>query len=151
MSRINGIPSSFRDRKTILLNDELDTVDLSLVHITNAPSITSPFVAPLITGPGRLRHFSCDTVTTVTGDGITRTTFYDTSGSPSGTEPVLYSFLSFSSQTASSTSSFQDHEISFPGNGLYYTNGVGVICQRVSGIPNITAVDAKIYYQPLLS
>lgn len=151
MSRVYNVPSSFRDRKTILLNDQLDTLNLSLVHFTMPPPLATPFVGSFISGAGRLRFFTCDTVTECNNDGITRTTLYDSSGNPSGTEPVLYSFLSFSSQISNSTASFQNHEIYFPGNGLYYKNGVGIISQRVLGLPDIIGVDMKIYYQTLVS
>lgn len=146
MSRINGTNCFWTGRPTSLAEKYADTTDLEVLYVDTAPSIITPFAGSLITTPGRVRQFDCDMVIEAPADGFVRTTFYDTSGTPVGIEPVLWSILSFSSKSAGSTVGFQTHNLSFPGNGLYFKNGIGVICQRISGAPVIQAVASMIYY-----
>lgn len=119
--------------------------------ITTAPDISSGSSAiGLITGAGVLRKFVCDMAVEDSGVGVTnsavRSTFYDVSGSPTGTEPILFSILSGATFPSSGTSVVGETQHDLDFRGITFENGIGVICEQVINTPLVTAVSATIFY-----
>lgn len=138
-----------------LANQDINTNDMEVLHITTPPSfpgipIPTIVATNVIVGPGRLRLFEGGEVLTDDAEGVVRTTFYDTSGVPTGTEPVIVSFLSFCEKASgNSVRDFQQHTFSFPGKGVVFKNGIGYIAEQIDGTPQFVAVDGCLYYEML--
>ena len=115
----------------------IKTEDLQTFEIRDPPVLD--YSANVLIGKGRLRKFTCDVILDT---GIARTRFFDTSGSPDGTEPLLFGFLS----EAQGNDKRNNHNFDFPGEGLHFQNGVGVLCEVVDGTPTIDGVEAVGYY-----
>jgi len=108
------------------------------------------FSGNIIPEPGNLKLFLCETYTTEpTQPGSIQTTFYDTSGVPAGTEPVLFSVLNNATDAkpGGDYAGTNTHEIVFPNGGLRFENGIGVICLSVVGAPQIDNMSASFYYE----
>lgn len=148
MSRINGCSSDWSGTMSTLASANVSTSDLQVFHLTDPPTITSPYAAVLIPHPGRLRKFACDLIISDSQDGAIRTTFYDTDQVPTGSEPVLYSMISYTEKVGAQETAIQTHDPVFPGEGIQFKRGIGVICQRILNSPTIVHVDAVFYYHP---
>ena len=146
MSRVN----SKTDEELRLMNKDINTQDMIVLHITTTPSFPGIFATNLIVGPGRLRMFEGGEVLNDPNEGIVRTTFYDTAGVPTGSEPVLFSFLSFCEKSSgNATRDFQQHTFNFPGAGARFKEGIGYIADQMDGNPQFIAVDGCLYYNRL--
>lgn len=145
MSRIYAKGTNDEHETAVNIRKYVKTDQLQVVEISGAP--TPDFSLNLLVGSGIARQFDCDVMLDTT-DGYTRTRFYDTSGAPNGTEPLLWGFLSSGRKVGSSTLSFDRHSLTFPGEGLHFEHGVGILCQVVTGTATIDGVEAILYYQP---
>jgi hypothetical protein len=150
MSKVNGYSTDWKGRTTVLTKEDIDTEDLLCIHITDTPVFSdASFATNVIDQPGRLRYFEGSAVINAPADGIIRTTFYDTSGVPTETDTVLFSFLSFSEKVSGSTRGYQAYNFMFPGKGLIVKNGIGFKTQQLDGSPTFVAVDGVLYFHQL--
>lgn len=131
------------------IQDERDTLkdkSLTLFNLSTG-SISPPSSQSLFTGQGRLKVFNCDIILTGPSQvSAVRTVFYDTSGVPTGTEPVLFSIISFAQKQSSVTEGFSQHSYNFPERGVVFENGIGLSCSVLYGTPTIAFVDANFGY-----
>lgn len=129
------------------VNTQLET-DSTLSNFNfSANSVTLPSSQNLFTGSGRLLVFNCDIILTGPSSvSATRTTFYDTSGTPTGSEPVLFSIISFAQKVTGVTEGYSQHAYTFPSLGLVFNEGVGIQCEVIVGTPSILQVEAMFGY-----
>jgi hypothetical protein len=117
------------------------------LHNVSANSISTPSSQSFLVAQGRLKVFNCDIILSApTQISAVRTTFYDTSGAPTGTEPVLFSIISFAQKIGGNTEGFSQHSYNFPERGVVFENGIGSICEALLGTPTIAYVDANFGY-----
>jgi hypothetical protein len=148
MSKITGHNSFSLDKVNKTTFNTQNTRDMNIIHITDTPVFTDlSFATNIINGDGRLRYFEGSAVIEDAAEGIIRTTFYDVSGSPTGIEPTLFSFLSFCEKRGSSTRGVQYYTFSFPGEGLHYYDGIGFKTEQIDGTPVFISVDGCIYFE----
>lgn len=116
-------------------------------HILVPPP--TDFSGNLISEPGNLKLFMCETFTSEPSQpGSIQTVFYDTSGVPTGSEPVLFGILqnAGNAKPGGDFSGTNSHDIVFPNGGLRFENGIGVLCNTVLGNPVIENIAASFYY-----
>ena len=148
MSRVNGNNND----ELMLANQDINTDDLEVLHIIIPPPFgpSGVFATNVIVGPGRLRMFEGGEVLEDDTEGVVRTTFYDTSGVPTGSEPVIVSFLSFCEKSSgNSIRDFAQHTFAFPGKGVVFKHGIGYMSEQINGSPTFVAVDGCLYYNRL--
>lgn len=135
------------DGFALKIDDYLQPKAFSIFGTSSAPSL--PFAGNFVSVPCVWKKVVCDTaVSNPTGIGWIITTFYDTSGTPTGSEPVLLRMLHPSlSQSNGITGAWgtPQHDIEFPDGGLICNDGIGVICQAFNS-SFFSAVSITGYY-----
>jgi len=128
------------------LRDTLKAKPLTIENIS-ANNIPGDSSQNFLVAEGRLKVFNCDIILS-SNDQISavRTTFYDTSGVPTGSEPVLFSIISFAQKIGPNSSGFSQHSYQFPDGGIAFSNGIGSICEAILGTPTVAFVDANFGY-----
>lgn len=117
---------------TTNVNDYLQPKAFSRFGTATAPAL--PFSGNFVNAPCVWKKLVCETAqTTIANTGFITTTFYDTSGTPTGSEPVLLRLnhpAVFTYNNPAMTSNFGTafHDITFPDGGLICSAGIGVIC-----------------------
>lgn len=147
MSRILGkevlnVSSMIEDNRDTLKEKPLTTFNLS------ANGIAVPSAQNLLAVDGRLKTFTCDIIVDGAASvNAVRTIFYDTSGVPTGSEPVLFSIISFAQKIAGVTQGFSQHNYHFAERGIPFQHGIGIACSSLlGGSPNVAFVDANFGY-----
>lgn len=133
----------------IRLTDLRDTLKDKPLTIENLSStdISGDSSQSIFAGEGRLKVFNCDIILSSTSQiSAIRTTFYDTSGIPSGSEPVLFSIISFAQKISSNSSGFSQHSYNFSDGGISFSNGIGCISEPLLNGPTIAFVEANFGY-----
>ena len=126
--------------------DTLRDKPLTMAHFVGA-SITPPVSNNVVQGSGRLKLFACDAVLTERSSvSAMQIDFYDTSGSPTGSEPKIFGMIAFAQKVGGVNEGFTQHNIVFPEAGVRFENGIGSICTPLFGNPTIVSVDANFGY-----
>jgi len=132
------------------VSQQLSGKAFQIFSTSGSPSL--PYTANLISSGCVLRKIICDVVIQENGNniGTARTRFFDVSGSPAGTEPVILTEIHSTHYTATGTNAsygMTHHNIEFPDGGLVLTNGLGVICDLGVNNPTIQQFAITIYYE----
>ena len=119
---------------------------------TVTPPPSAPFSGNFVSERCVWGKFVCEVTSTQPaggGIGYGSIIFYDTSGTPTGTEDVLLriSYTPYSVLDAGVYVGQTLHDINFPNGGLVCENGIGFICDTVNGVVP-QQVNATGYYLP---
>jgi len=106
-----------------------------------------PISGNIISEPGRLKLFNYQLLLTGPDQvDAVKTTFYDTSGVPTGTEPRLFGTTSCIQKVQGSTAGKSTENIMFPEEGLTFTEGIGFISEAIIGNPILENVNVIVNY-----
>lgn len=131
------------------IQDARDTLKRQpLSHATFTGSgLPVPLAGNIFADKGYLRSFHAGIILDGPNQASSiRTTFYDTSGTPVGTEPELFTFISFAQKISSTTEGFTENDFKFEEKGMYFNEGIGFMTEPVLGTPTILQVDALLCY-----
>jgi hypothetical protein len=140
------------DGFALKIDDYLQPKSFSIFSSSSAPAL--PFSAGFVFGSGVWKKIVCETSqSTIANRGNIITTFFDVSGAPAGTEPVLLRLNHPANDTYStpaSTTNFGTsfHDIDFPDGGLIFNNGIGVSCVSASGGATFNSTAITLYTLP---
>ena len=113
----------------------------------SANGLSVPSAGNVIAEPGRLKLFDADIIIESPDNDVgVRVYLYDTSGTPTGSEPNLFNVLAFATKSSGSTYGLSTHNINFPERGLIFENGIGFKVEALIGTATISFVDALFGY-----
>jgi hypothetical protein len=136
----NGTLGSI-DGYVLKIDDALQPKAFNIVSTASAPAVL-PFSGGFVFGSGVWKKIVCETSQTcgngggLFGGGII-TTFFDVSGAPAGTEPVLLRLNHPTMNQYFANNIFVGtsyHDIDLPDGGLLFENGIGVSCVVSGGV-----------------
>lgn len=131
-----NVRDTLRPRRIQNASFELEGLDYS-----------EPISGNIISEPGRLKLFNYQLLLGGTDQvHAVKTTFYDTSGVPTGTEPRLFGTTACVTKNQGIAAGKATENISFPEEGLRFTEGVGFISEAILGDTILQNVNVIVNY-----
>lgn len=90
----------------------------------------------IIDRPSFLNGIICDVL--FSGINTKKIELFDTSGIPTGSEEKKFNFLI--------SSEFPQHNISFPKDGIYFKNGISMMCSDLGGGGSASFLNTNFLY-----